>query len=79
MRENEEVLRIVDKYINYFIDGMGGLKLDIMASVLEYEGKPYLMDKLMLYMKEAMKEISKEHKPIKTYTNKKRKSLRGKN
>jgi len=67
--ENVDTLQIIDKYANFFTDGMQGLKLESIFLALQYENKMYLLDKVKIYMLAAVIERSKKTEPVKSIKN----------
>jgi len=63
--ENVDTMLIIDKYINFFYDGMGGMKLDVIFLALQHEGRLDLLEKVKIYTFAALTERSKKRDPVK--------------
>ena len=70
MPSNIEALSFIDKYVQYFSTGMGGLDLNAIAKALELEDKFYLLDRVSIYMRSSLIERSRKRDPVKQFKNK---------
>ena len=68
--ENVEALRIIDKYVIYFLSGSGGLNFDAIDLALKIEGKEELHPRLKIYLASALYERSRKREPVKQFKNK---------
>ncbi len=66
-------MKIVDSYLNFFFDGMNGLRLDAIFLALEHEGRMDLLEKVQIYTFSALRERTRKREPVKQF-----KSKRGK-
>jgi len=70
LNENIDTMLIIDKYINFFYDGMNGLKLESIFLALQHEGRIDLLEKVKIYTFSAIVERSKKTEPIRQINNK---------
>jgi hypothetical protein len=70
--ENIETLQFIDRNINFFYDGMNGMKLDCIFLALNHENKIHLLEKVKIYTLAAIAERTREREPVKTFKTKRR-------
>jgi hypothetical protein len=63
---NVDVLEVISRYGNLFIDGMGSINIIAIEKVLDiekYKGKEreHIRGKLLIYLSEALKEHQEEY------------------
>jgi len=65
-------MQFIDKYVQYFTTGMGGLDLNSISKALELENRLDLLDRVSIYMRTAIIERSRKRDPVKQFKSNKR-------
>ncbi len=68
--ENIEAMLIIDKYIQFFYDGMNGMKLESIFLALQHEERMDLLDKVKVYTFAALIERTKKTEPVRKINSK---------
>jgi len=68
--ENVDTMLIIDKYINFFFDGMNGMKMECIFLALQHEERMDLLEKVKIYTFAALVERTKKTEPVKKISSK---------